>query len=158
MLIDKSAEYHAKQQLSRQWRDFLSALGAEFNAQHDREDLRRLMLRIGTRFANGCDVSQCTTLADLQRCVNRFWLDINWGWVELEESADFLDIQHRCSPLLCSFGDACSGWTPAFLEGVYQHWFEVAGIDPRLRVQQVASLDAGNLLVFKLATYKERTS
>ncbi len=151
MHIEKSIKYYAQQQASRQWRDFIGAMGAEFGAQLDQNDLRKLMARLGMRFADGIDVSPCTTLDQLQQCVNQFWADLDWGWVEFSESDNWLDIRHLCSPLRATFGEACSNWTPAFFEGVYQRWFDITGIDPGLRVQQVGTADAENQLVFKLS-------
>jgi hypothetical protein len=149
--IDKSIKYYAQQQPARQWRDFIGAMGAEFSAQLDQDDLRKLMARIGMRFAGNLDVSKCTQLDQLQQCVNQFWADLDWGWVEFSETDGVLDIRHLCCPLDAAFGAACSGWTPAFLEGVYQHWFDITGIDPSLRVQQVGTANAENQLVFELS-------
>ena len=151
MFNDKTIKYYAERQPARQWRAFIGAMGAEFGAQLDQNDLRRLMARIGTRFADSVDVSKCTTLDELQQCVNQFWADLDWGWVEFDEKDDLLDIQHLCSPLNAAFGADCSGWAPAFLEGVYQRWFDITGIDPSLRVQQVGTADAKNHLIFKLS-------
>lgn len=127
------------------------SLGAEFDAQLDNDELRRLMARIGRRFADHCDVSQSTTIEAMQQCVNIFWADLDWGWVEMSGGDAVLEIRHLCSPLQVAFGESCSGWIPAFLEGVYQRWFELVGIDPALRVQQVGHASAGNQLVFKLS-------
>lgn len=151
MLVDKSIKYHAERQMSRQWKGFLGALAAELGVQLDRDDLRKLMLRIGARFADGCELGQCATLDQLQERVNLIWADLDWGWVEFAEGDDLLGIQHLCSPLRTAFGDACSSWSPAFLEGAYQRWFEIVGIDPGLRVQQVGSLDDENRAIFKLS-------
>ena len=151
MIVDKSIKYYTEQQVSHQWRNFIGAMGAEFGAQLNEDDLRKLMARIGMRFADSFDVSQCTTLDELQQSVNQFWADLDWGWVEFSESEDLLDIRHLCSPLRAAFGVACFGWTPAFLEGVYQRWFDITGIDPSLRVQQVESPDTDNQLIFKLS-------
>lgn len=151
MLVDKSIKYYADRQPARQWKQFLGALGAELDAQLDHDDLRRLMLRVGLRFADSFEVGQCATLDQFQLCVNQIWADLDWGWAEFVESDELIGIQHLCSPLRAAFGEVRAGWTPAFLEGAYQRWFEILGIDASLRVRQVGEADEENHLIFKLS-------
>lgn len=151
MHANKSINYYAEQQSSRQWRDFLNSMGAELTVQLDHRELRQLMTRVGMRFADRFEVTKCVTLDDLQRCINTVWTDLDWGMVEFTESNNLLRIEHACSPLRAVFGGVSSSWNPAFLEGAYQRWFESIGIDPVLRVQQVAGVEDENLLSFTLS-------
>ncbi|MGI4903545.1 MAG: cellulose biosynthesis protein BcsD [Janthinobacterium lividum] len=145
-------EYFQVKHCSSQWRDFLGALGEEFENQLDLPELRALMARIGERFAPRSALGTCETLDELEAEINRIWFGLDWGWVAITDHGDHLGIAHYCAPLLTGFGGRSAAWIPAFLEGVYQHWFSTLGIDPALRVREDAQInpDAG-ILAFKLA-------
>lgn len=150
-VLNNSIKYYAEQQPSVQWKHFLTAMAGEFSEQLALEDLRSLMARIGGRFAEGFKVDQCDTLEQLQKRINIVWTELDWGWVEFAEGSELIGIRHLCSPLRAAFGEASVQWTPAFLEGAYQHWFATIGIDPALRVSQVGGVDEANHLTFKLS-------
>ncbi|GAA5235281.1 cellulose biosynthesis protein BcsD [Verticiella sediminum] len=144
-------EYLAQRQGSRQWRFFLSALAEEFATQLREPDLRAMMQRIGTRFASAHPLPAARTIADASQAMSACWDAQGWGWVDLEEHADHLLIRHYCSPLRAAFGQEHLHWTPAFLEGAYQQWFQALGSGSALRVQQSSQADGFGCVEFRLA-------
>lgn len=133
--------YLERLQCSRQWRGFLEALGQEFASALPEPELATLMARIGTRFARSHALNPGDTLPALQDEMNRVWEALDWGVVEMHQSAAGVEIAHRFSPLAAAFGAAQTAWATGFLQGVYQQWFDAAGATA-LRVVPVAPADA----------------
>lgn len=144
-------EYVSNSQANRQWKHFLSALATEFDEQLAEADLRAMMQRVGARFAGQLTLPRCDTLAQMQQAMSEVWMGLDWGWVELHESGDHLAVRHFCSPLRAAFGEQHLRWTPAFLEGVYQQWFQSMGSGAALHVQQSTQADAFGCVEFRLA-------
>ncbi|RQR49243.1 cellulose synthase [Burkholderia sp. Bp9126] len=114
------------QQFSLQWHGLLRALAAEFEAQLDHNDLRKLMFRIGERFAVEHPLSACESIRELAETLNARWAAIQWGYVELAAEPDYMRMTHYGAPLR-SFGNTALSWTSAFLQGTYQAWFDAMG-------------------------------
>lgn len=142
-------DYHSERQCSSQWKAFLHALAEEFSGQLSDTELRALMRRIGSRFASQISLGTCNTLDELQLSMSRIWFDLNWGWVTVEEYEHHLRIQHNCAPLQAAFGEKALAWTPAFLEGVYQKWFQLLGSSEELTVRQTSDVDASGCVEFR---------
>lgn len=145
-------EYFTEQQCSRQWKGFLRAFAGEFATQLDEADLRALMRRIGERFAHEAevDLGNCRTLDDLQLAMGQVWVRLDWGWVELADRGDYLEVRHHCAPLIAAFGPDALRWSPGFLEGAYQAWFSSAHAG-NLEVRQSAEPDLAGSIEFRLA-------
>lgn len=119
-------EHLLERHVSLQWRGFLEALAGEFTDQLDRGELRQLMARIGMRFAAAHPLGPCESTDDLAVALNTRWRDAQWGYAELSDEHDFLRIVHYAAPLR-AFGDGHLAWSSAFLQGVYQGWFDSVG-------------------------------
>jgi len=142
-------DYLLDSQISRQWRGLLAALADEFEAQIGRNELRQLMHRVGSRFADARPLPACDSTAALADALNALWRDTDWGFVELSDERDYLRIVHFCAPLP-AFGERALAWTPAFLEGAYQQWLAALGAQG-LAIRQASEFgdDAG--IEFRLA-------
>jgi hypothetical protein len=145
------AEYLVDRQCSRQWKGFLNAMAEEFATQLPEADLRALMQRIGVRFADQSELPPCQTLDDLQFAMSKVWVSLDWGWVTIDEEGSFLRIRHNCAPLRAAFGQNALVWTPAFLEGVYQRWFQMLGSSSELGLTQVSEPDALGCIEYRLS-------
>ncbi|MDR5739338.1 MULTISPECIES: cellulose biosynthesis protein BcsD [unclassified Caballeronia] len=121
-------DYLLDRQISRQWRGLLSALADEFETQIGGAELRQLMHRVGSRFADASPLPPCASTAELADALNAVWREADWGFVELSDARDHLRLVHYCAPLR-AFGDSALAWTPAYLEGAYQHWLSTMGAD-----------------------------
>lgn len=143
-------EYLSDRQCSRQWKSFLGALAEEFSTQLDATDLRALMHRIGVRFATQMALEPCQTVDDMQFAMSKVWVGLDWGWVAVEEAPDHLLITHNCAPLRAAFGHEALTWTPAFLEGAYQRWFQQQGSGTELVVTQHSEPDVAGCVEFRL--------
>jgi len=139
----------ARQQCARQWRHFLHALAAEFATALSPADLRTLSRRIGLRFATELALPAQPTLDAVQAAMTQQWQDLDWGWVELVQHPDHVDILHFCSPLTSAFGASAGEWASGFLEGVYQQWFDQQGA-PGLVVVQTQAVDGWGSVNFRL--------
>lgn len=128
----------------------MQAFASEFASALPPEDLRALMARVGARFAAAHPLPHCSTLDELQRGMSAVWSQTDWGWVNLAQTADHLDIHHTLSPLYAAFGSEHVQWSGGFLEGVYQQWFTQAG-SGQLRVSLTAPVDAWGCAHLQLA-------
>lgn len=142
-------QYLTERHCSSQWRDVLSALGEELAESMDPASLRAVMWRVGARFAQRFDPGECATLAELERAIAQIWLDVDWGWTSIEDAGGALVIRHYCAPLKAALGDAADDWSPAFLEGAYQHWFRMLGSSEALRVSQSTPIDPTGCVEFR---------
>ncbi len=133
--------YTLQLQCGRQWRGFLLALGQEFVSALPPHDLMDLMARIGARFATQHPLAAGDTLTSLEEAINGVWDTLQWGMVELGQTSEAMEIQHRFSPLTAAFGEAGANWAAGFLQGAYQQWLDAAGAQG-LKVAVVAPLDA----------------
>lgn len=143
---------HAQRlQCQRQWRGFLGALGQEFAEALPAQELAILMARIGMRFAAQHPLAASDTLPGLQQAMNAVWDVLDWGVVELSQSAAGMEIHHRFSPLVAAFGEAAGGWAVGFLQGAYQQWFDAAGAGG-LKVQAAGAPDVLGSVRLRLVT------
>lgn len=112
------------------------SLGQELEALAAQGELRPFMRLVGKRMAAQMPLPKVDALKDLEAAMNRHWDRISWGWVSLEEEPASLVIRHSAAPLYSAFGRGSLAWSPALLEGIYEHWFAVAGADENLSVSQ----------------------
>ena len=143
-------EYLLARQSSRQWNGFLSALSAELSSHLGVDECRALMHRAGLRFASQTPLPACETVQEMQHAMSEVWLGMEWGWVSLHETPQYLSIQHFCTPLQAAFGAEHAGGMAAFLEGVYQHWFHSLGSGPALVVRQATEPDRYGFVEYRL--------
>lgn len=139
----------AAQQCARQWRGFLHALAEELGATCAPADLRMLSRNAGLRFATSVTLHPCPTLDELQFAVSQQWQALDWGWTQVQQQTDHVEIRHYCSPLVAAFGNSASEWVSGFLEGAYQQWFEQQGADG-LQVSQAHPMDSWGCVSFRL--------
>ena len=78
------------------------------------------------------------TLESLADALNSCWADARWGWIELQETDDGLDVMHHGAPI----ADAHPSLV-GVLEGFYDTVFKLLGADPAMAVQMVAASDDG---------------
>ncbi|AEI80344.1 cellulose synthase biosynthesis protein BcsD [Cupriavidus necator N-1] len=142
-------QYLTERHCSSQWRDVLTALAEELSGVMDPPSLRAFMWRVGVRFAQRFDPGNCATLAELERALAQIWLDVDWGWASIEDAGGALVIRHYCAPLQAALGESSGSWSPAFLEGAYQHWFRMLGSSDTLKVSQSTPIDAAGCLEFR---------
>lgn len=133
--------YLSGRQVAAQWKIFLLSTSQELAEKFSAAELRTFMRRVGGRFGRELPVPACTTLDDIQLAMSQIWTRLDWGWVEITDQTDHLRLQHYCAPLEAALGREALAWTPSFLEGVYQQWFEQLGAGDRLRVSQVSDFD-----------------
>jgi hypothetical protein len=142
-------DYLLDAQISRQWRGLLTALADEFEAQIGSAELRQLMQRVGSRFAQARPLPPCHSTAELAAALNTLWRDAEWGFVELADEREYLSIVHYCAPLP-AFGESALAWTPAFLEGAYQQWLAALGAQG-LAIRQASEFGEDAGIEFRLA-------
>jgi len=155
----KNAEYYEIQQCSIQWKAFLKAFSVEFASKGDVKDLRAFMHQLGRTMASEFSIGDGSSLLALEAGINKVWLQLNWGWVEIIEEVDSLILAHHASPLKVAFGPEALSWSPALLEGIYAQWFDGLGMDKTLRLSQRDTiLEDGQLFVYELKKQVEEPS
>lgn len=134
-----------KQQKNQQWGFFLHALAHVLAQQLSEADLHSLMYSIGLEAAKEIPVEGVSTVQELEKALNQFWFEVQWGIVELKEVDSKLQIEHACSPLLAMFGEDACVWVTGFLEAIYYAVFQRLGAGEELKVKWV---DQENKSVF----------
>lgn len=94
-------EYAIRSQLKHrchpQWRDLLIGMLSQFDAPEDAADFMRAA---GRGIAEGADLGSTKSLSDLQYALNDYFLETDWGWVEMDEREDFLWLTHGGFPAI----------------------------------------------------------
>ena len=135
----RTLEYFAERSCSRQWRDFLMAMLAEFREIASESELERLLTSVGARWARLQPLPPCHSLEDLQAALNALWGRIDWGWVGLEETGRFLKVTHGGLPAIDAEGSAARALLPPVLQGAYTHWLASQGGDPAFQARCVSA-------------------
>lgn len=143
-------QYLTERHASIQWRDFIATIGSELHAEIGAEATSALIARAGARFAGGLDLGECGTLADFERGMAQIWLDMDWGWTQIEDGGDALTISHACAPVggLTPEG---AGLVGAFLQGAYQQWTTQLGGSGQLLVTQTDVINSAGGVTFRVA-------
>lgn len=129
--------YFKAHQVPLQWMPFLRAIAAELSAQTDAINLRHLFFSVGQRFAMGTPslLQEIATLSQLEETLCTHWGQHQWGWVELSEVGDAIEIVHNACPLAEAFGEDSLTWSVGFLEGFYQSIFGALGASETMNVR-----------------------
>jgi hypothetical protein len=140
MFGPKKIDYRIPRQSSRLWRSLLTAFATEFVTNPNTGNIRETMYKIGYRFATQSALPTCNSLDEFKTAMNSVWQDLDWGWVDLEETPASLRIIHHqstnASLISDVFGDQTKVWGPAILEGAYQKWLSAMGAGESLKVTQ----------------------
>ena len=80
-------------------------------------------------------VAKVDSLEKLADCINAYWSEQKWGWIELTELADRVLILHRAHPLQRLFGEEQLTWSVGLLEGFYRKVFEQLGADQDMQLR-----------------------
>lgn len=136
-LVRRSLDYFLAQPADVEWTDFLTVLGETLEAQMNIGEVRAIFSAIGRGMARRASLSLGTTLESLTAAINAYFQDNGWGFMELHEVADALEISHACAPLRDAFGEAGLHYSPALLEGMYAEWFSAVGAGSNLKLSQI---------------------
>jgi hypothetical protein len=147
-------DYFRSQQVPLQWSPVLLAMAQELSVHADEEALHQLFVRIGSRFAKSVEsqFEGISTLTELTRSLNDLWSRTQWGWVELNETRDGIEIEHRYAPLSEAFGAETLQWTVGLLEGFYQTVFHLFGASEKMLVKYLGQQDDGFSIHLRLAS------
>jgi hypothetical protein len=145
--------YFRSQQVSLQWSPILFAMANELEAIASPVDLRQLFQKIGARFSEGVaeQFLDIKALPELNDALNDLWARTQWGYVQLQEAPDCIEISHQFSPLYEAFGERAIPWTIGLLEGFYQSIFRKFGAAELLTAQCVGIDDNGQKLNIRFA-------
>ena len=154
MFSTKKIDYRIPRQSSRLWRSLLTAFANEFVSNPNTANIKDIMYKIGYRFATQSPLPTCNSLDEFKASMNSVWQDLDWGWVDLEETADSLRIIHHQSTNASLtnnvFGEQTKIWGPAILEGAYQKWLSAMGAGESLKVTQSGETDEFGTTEYRL--------
>ncbi|MFN4089179.1 MAG: cellulose biosynthesis protein BcsD [Alphaproteobacteria bacterium] len=125
--VQSSLHYYGQRSCAEQWRAFLTELIAEFYDQVDGPAADDFLVRVGARVARALPLPDCTSLADMVAEINRVLWQIDWGWVEIEESGSYLRVVHGAYPIVPMYQNAPDAWFVPVLEGLYTEWLNMLG-------------------------------
>lgn len=137
---DEALAFHRDQQLSRQWRSLLVALGTELPIQLGAGPAGVLLQGVGRRLAQGLPLPACQSLADAERAINEVLRAMGWGWVQLAEADHLIEIAVNEPPM----GSAAEcAWLGSVLEGALTTWMQSLGAGTHLTARMTAPPQPG---------------
>jgi hypothetical protein len=142
-------QHLALERVSPQWANFLGSLGQELGEQLSADELRHLLFRLGSRFAENQPLGACADLAAVEVAINRIWGGMRWGYVALSDLGQRLRVVHRACPLPAALqidADVAAG----YLEGAYGIWLHAAGAPAHLVLRQQPATGVPMQMVFEL--------
>ncbi len=145
MTTENFKKYAKTVKIDAQFARLLRAMAAEMSSVSDAPDLRDFFFRIGEQFATaaGEAFENVESLEDLESCLNAFWAEMSWGWVELNEEDEGINISHQCAPLAQAFGDDSLAWSVGLLEGFYQTLFTEFGASDDMTMNCISASQDG---------------
>jgi len=112
-------------------------IAAGLSAQIEPETLHDWFTQFGQQWATQLEpqLAQVDSLEKLTDCINVYWSQQKWGWIELDELADRVLIRHRAYPLARLFGEEQLPWSVGLLEGFYLQVFQQLGADSGMQLR-----------------------
>lgn len=136
--------WHRDQQVSRQWRTFLTALAAELPSQLGDGPAQLILQGVGNRMAQAIVLPVCQSLADAEVAINSVMRDMGWGWVQLVETDHQIEIAVNEPPM----GTPETGsWLCPVLEGLFTTWMQSLGAGTHLEARVGAPMQPGLIVM-----------
>jgi len=132
-----SLRYYMQQHCARQWAHFLAAMFAEFEERVDPAEADQFLETLGTRMAQSLPLRRCDSLAELEDDINAVLEGIDWGWVQITEAGDYVEIVHGAYPVVAQ-DEARRSWIAPVLEGLYTEWMAEQGGDASCSARLIA--------------------
>lgn len=143
-------QHLALERIAPQWSAFLQLLGGELATQLAPGELRQLLVRLGSRFAETNPLGPCADVASLQAAFNRVWAPMQWGYATVSDMEQHLVVTHRACPLPAAL-QCDAEVSGGYLEGAYGTWLQAAGAPAGLVLKQQAASGLPMHMVFGLA-------
>ncbi len=151
-LIRRSLDYLLAQPSDVEWSEFLAVLGETLEGQMNIAELRTFFVALGRGMARRSELKPGSTLESMAEAINAWLQDCGWGFMNMQETGDALEITHACSPLRDAFGEKGMNYSPALLEGMYSEWLAAAGAGKDLKLVQLGKvLPPVDAIRFRLA-------
>jgi hypothetical protein len=129
-------QYYARQQCSRQWVHFIAAMFAEFEERVAPAEADQFLEALGASMARLLPLRRCDSLDELQDDINSVLEGIDWGWMRLSESGNYIEIIHGAYPVVPQ-DEARRSWLVPILEGLYTGWLGEQGGEPSFAARAV---------------------
>ena len=130
-------QYYARQQCSRQWVQFIAALFAEFEERVAPAEADQFLEALGASMARLLPLRRCESLEELQDDINSVLEGIDWGWMRIGESGNYIEITHGAYPVVPQ-DETRRSWLVPILEGLYTGWLGEQGGDPSFAARLVS--------------------
>lgn len=148
----QSLQYFIQRGCDPQWQDFLYAMSEELSAQLSLPELRGFFYAVGARMAAASPVRAGSSLAELEAAFNDWLSQRDWGFVQIQDRQNALELIHACAPLRAAFGEQGMSAAGAVIEGLYSTWLEQVGVDQQLTLRQVGEAEGpADTLKFRFA-------
>lgn len=136
-LAEQALGYYERKQSSGQWSVFIGLFFDELLESAGEEDGRAFLYHLGNRIGEGMDLGTQDTLEGLQKAMNSYLEQLDWGIVTLRERESGLFIRHSAYPLPGLQLDPKKGTLAmtAILEGLYAAWFTKQSGDDSIPLQ-----------------------
>jgi len=139
----------AFERIAPQWAGFLGVLGGALQSQLSAQEFRQFLSRLGEQFANESPLPAVNDLAGLEKAVNRFWFDRQWGVVMFTDLGGSLRLDHKGCPLPAAL-QVDAEMAGGFLEGAYGVWLAAVGAPSQLVLKQLPASGLPMHVAFEL--------
>ncbi len=116
-----------------QWRAFLEALAAGLPETVGNELALTTLAGVGRRMAQSHTLGACNTLEELEAAMNRVLDALDWGSIEVRETADSVELILTGFP--CFGGVEGKALVAATVEGLLDGWMAALASRPNLAVR-----------------------
>lgn len=144
-------EYIGFQQNSRKWQAFLYSMARELEGNMNQDQLVQFMRGVGERMAEGFPDEGLDSLNDVETMLNDGWKESDWGWVQITDEQNIVNIEHYYAPLKENFGETALPWSAALLEGFYSKVFHQLGAGLEMAVRQKSAKTTDEKISLALA-------
>jgi Cellulose synthase subunit D len=141
--------YYAQKHCNAQWRTFLTAISSEIFHHAQGDDAELFFREVGRGMAELMRLHQVEGLRQLQQAMNDRLEQMDWGWVELGDAGQAINVCHYAAPSAIA-DDTRGMWARSLghtLEGLYGQWFLAQGAAVHLRTKLVSNPSPGEFLL-----------
>jgi hypothetical protein len=142
-------DYYRQRQFKAGWQDLVEVVFAGILASADAGDGRDFLRLMGGNLANKLPLPEVQTVGELKEALNTMLRQFDWGWVQIEATAEQLLLTHHAYPQSVHPHSEAT-WALAFacvLEGAYEHWLLAQGGEPHVSLRWLEPAK-DNTLVF----------
>ncbi len=135
------------QNVSKQWDFVIDSLVMVLNETLPFQQRIEFFEKMGFHASLLVDICPSMTLAELNKQLNIFWSQRQWGRCDIYEKQESLVIEHFVSPLSALLQPTYASYGDAFLIAMYSNWLSQASSPYQGNIQKMDMQEVDNTIV-----------